>query len=720
MNAVGATLTLPATGGPRPRKPLPAIRDELKLMPAASNEDGTPAWVIQDPVRNRFFRIGWLEFELLLNWAEADALTLVRTVNAQTPLNVTPDDVKRLLAFLSENELLRLDEAAAVDQVKLRSASSRRSPMEWLLHNYLFFRVPLVRPQRWLATMAPYLAWLQTRAAALAVALLTVLGLYLASREWDTFTHTFVDQMTWSGLLGYALALVFAKAAHELGHAFAATRQGVRVAHMGVAFLVMFPMLYTDTGESWRLKDPKHRLSIACAGIVVELALAGLATLAWAITPDGALRNGLFFLATTSWVLTLAVNASPFMRFDGYFILSDLLDMPNLHERSGSLARTWLRRHLLGFTDSWTENFPPARRRWFVAFALATWLYRLVVFLGIAVLVYLFFFKALGILLMVVELAWFIGKPVLKELKVWHARRAEIRPSRRWVALALLALLGVVLFLPLNTRVQAHGWLRADEQQLLYSPFEAQLTKLPEQRTFRKGEVVFALDSKVLGIDQERFRQLALARERQIDGLLGLPDGESRRELLASQRALHEAEERASTEQRKRLILRAPFDGVLHDLDAELDAGAWVRPLQPLAVLVNPARWVVDAYVAEADLSRIDVGQSVRVRQLVDPPVWRDGRVQAIDVARTNALPTPMLDANHGGPLATVKGAAVGAQARTSIARDPLFRVRIELNEPVEQTRLSLVRVQIEGRPEAPIDRILRNLVAVFVRESGF
>ncbi len=720
MNAVSATLTLPGKGAPRRRKLLPAIRDELKLMPAAPNEDGTPAWVIQDPVRNRFFRIGWLEFELLLNWAESDAATLIRTVNAQTPLNVTPDDVKQLLGFLSENELLRLDDAVAVDQVKGRFARTRRAPLEWLLHNYLFFRLPLVRPQRWLAATAPYLAWLQTRATAVVVALLTVLGLYLVSRQWDSFTHTFVDHMTWAGLLGYALALVFAKAIHELGHAYAATRHGVRVAHMGIAFLVMFPMLYTDTGESWRLKDPKHRLSIASAGIVVELALAGLATLAWAITPDGALRNGLFFLATTSWVLTLAINASPFMRFDGYFILSDLLDMPNLHERSGALARTWLRRHLLGFTDVWPENFQPTKRRWLVAFALTTWLYRLVVFLGIAVLVYLFFFKVLGIFLMVVELAWFIGKPVMKELKVWHERRAEIRWSRRWSALALLGLLGLLLFLPLNTRVQAHGWLRAEEQQLLYSPFEAQLTALPEQRAFQQGEVVFALDSKVLGIDQERSRQLALARERQMAGLMGLPDGESQRQLLASQKALHEAEERASTEQRGRLILRAPFDGVLYDLDPELDAGVWVRPLQPLAMLVNPARWVVDAYVAEADLSRIDVGQAVRVRQMVDPPVWRHGRVQAIDVARTTALPTPMLDASHGGPLATVQGPAGVLQQRVPVARDALFRVRIEFDEPVEQAQLSLVRVRIEGSPEALIDRMLRNVVAVFVRESGF
>lgn len=720
VSAQTITLQVPPGKAAR-RRParLPAIRDELKLMPAAPNEDGTPAWVIQDPVRNRFFRIGWLDFELLLHWGDNDAATLIRTVNAQTPLNVTQDDVQQLATFLADNELLRLDQSADVDRVRERHARAKPSPWHWLLHNYLFFRVPLVRPQQWLARTSPWLEWLQTRATAMVIGLLTLVGLYLVSRQWDVFTHTFVDQMTWSGVLGYAVALVFAKTIHELGHAYAATRHGVRVAHMGVAFLVMFPMLYTDTGESWRLKDPKHRLAIASAGIVVELALAGLATLAWSLAPDGPLRNGLFFLATTSWVLTLAINASPFMRFDGYFILSDLLDLPNLHERSGALARTWMRRLLLGFGDAWPENFRPAKRRWLIAFALVTWLYRLVVFLGIALLVYHFFFKALGLLLMALELHWFIARPVLKELDVWRERRSEIRRSRHYGLLALLLGGAALLLIPFSTPVTGHGWLRAEEQQLMYSPFEAQVVSLPTSRTFRQGDVVFALDSKELGIDQEKAHQLALTRERQMAGLLGLPDGESQRQLLASQKALHEAEEKMSTDQRGRLILRAPFDGVLRDLDHQLFPGAWVRSLQPLAMLANPSRWVVDAYVSEADLDRIEVGQAVRVRQLGDPPRWIAGRVESIDVSRTMVLPTPMLDAALGGPIATVPAVADGPGPAT-LVRDALFRVRVALDEPVDGQQLSLVRVRIEGQSQALLTRVVRQVAAVLIRESGF
>lgn len=706
-------------GGAKPVE-LPRIRDELVLFPAAPNEDGTPAWVIQDPVNNRFYRIGWIDFELLLHWADHDAASLVRTVNAQTPLNVTLQDVRHLMGFLSDNQLLRLDKPADVARVLDRSVKLQRSPLEWLVHNYLFFRLPLVRPQAWLASIQPLLAWLNLSVLAALFGAITVLGMYLVSRQWDVFTHTLVDNLTWSGVLGYGLALVFAKTVHELGHAFAATRYGVRVAHMGVAFLVMFPMMYTDTGESWRLKDARQRLVIASAGIAVELALAGVATLAWALAPDGSFRNGLFFLATTSWVMTLAINASPFMRFDGYFIASDLLDLPNLHERSSALARVWLRRSLLGLQDEWTESFSLTKRRMLIAFALITWAYRLVVFLGIAVLVYVFFFKLLGLMLMALELHWFIGRPVMKELAVWRERRAEItRPRRRrlWV---LGALVLVVLVFPFNSRVMGFGWVHADNQQLIHSPFAAQIVSVPQQRQFKAGDIMFVLDSSALGIAQDRSRQLALARESQIAGLMGLPDGESQRQLLTSQKAYFEAEEKLSEDELERLTLRAPFDGELRDLDHALAPGVWVKSRQPLAMIVDHQQWVIDAYIPEADLARVEVGQAVRARLLSDPAAWTGGHIAAIDVSRTTVLPSPMLDARNGGPIATVQEAAAAGQASVSVARDALFRVRVVLDEPLTVDRSATVRVRIEGRADSILMGTLRQVASVVIRESGF
>ena len=182
---------------------------------------------------------------------------------------------------------------------------------------------------------------------------------------------------------------------------------------------------------AWKLRSARARLAIASAGILTELTIAALATLGWALAEPGALRDAFFYLATTNWILSLTLNASPFMRFDGYFILSDLLDFPNLHERAGAQARTALRRGILGLDEPWPEHFPARQRRGLVAFAIGTWLYRLVLFAGIAVAVYLLFFKVLGIFLFLVEIAWFILLPVWRELRQWWASRAAVAMPRR-------------------------------------------------------------------------------------------------------------------------------------------------------------------------------------------------------------------------------------------------------------------------------------------------
>ena len=247
---------------------------------------------------------------------------------------------------------------------------------------------------RWTPRLAflygPAFRWL-TQAALLA-------GMWGVSRSWDAFTATLVDMLSWEGLAAYGLTLAAVKTLHEFGHGVTAKRYGCRVPTMGVAFLVLWPVAYTDTNEVWKLTRRDQRLKVAAAGIATELTIAVWAMLAWVWLPDGPLRAMAFLLATTTWVSTVLINASPFMRFDGYFLLSDFLQMPNLHARAFALARWDLRERLFALGEPAPEHFPAARRG-LILFAWATWIYRLVLFLGIAALVYHFFIKALGIFL---------------------------------------------------------------------------------------------------------------------------------------------------------------------------------------------------------------------------------------------------------------------------------------------------------------------------------
>lgn len=691
----------------------PPIRDELRLISAANNPDGSPAWMIQDPIVNKFYRIGWLEFEILLRWSSGTVQSIVDDINASTTLRVGCEDVLELISFLQLHHLLRILLPEMVRDLTKERSLRKQSVFGWLLHHYLFFRIPIIRPQRLLAALMPFVRWLYSPVTAWLVVGITLLGLFLAARQWDTFSSTFVNQLTWAGLFSFGLALVFSKCLHELGHAMTATHYGVRVAHMGIAMLVMFPLPYTDTSESWKLVDRKQRLHIASAGIITELALAGIATLMWSLTPDGWLRSALFFLATVSWVLTLAVNLTPFMRFDGYFILSDLLDFPNLHERSAAMARTWLRRTLLGFDNDWPEDFPSYKRCMLITFASITWIYRITVFLGIAWLVYYFFFKVLGIILFLVEITWFVMLPIWRELKIWIERRQKIKFNRIIIISCLLVGLIALGIVPWQTTVHSPGWIHAEKQSVIFTPTAGKLIVVHTGGIVRQGERLFQLTSPEIANDVERAKALVEAREQEMRGLIGLENGEARRSNLQSQQEKFHAEVKLHQGELNRMDLIAPFAGKLLDMNEHLSVGSWVDPKLPLAVLIDPKSWVVDAYVQERDISRITQGNTATIYLQESHLTKLKGKVLEIDKARVPALPNILLDAQFGGAINTLPG-------DKHIPQDNLYRVRIQLAAPPALTRIAEVQANIETQPRAWLSDVLERITAVLVRESGF
>ncbi len=690
---------------------LQPLRQDLRLFESGPSSDGSPAWAIQDPVLNRFYRIGWLEYECLLRWP-GDPARISEDIAASTPLAVDAEQVEDFARFLDQHQLLK-PSAAGVQRMVQKAREPGWRHWRWWLHHYLFIRVPLIHPERWLQRLARLLDPLFSWPALMLLLLASLTGIVLVARQWDSFTHSVMDLLTPGGITGFALALVVSKTLHELGHALVATRLGVRVAHMGVAFLVMWPMLYTDTGESWRLRSHRQRLAISVAGVSVELALAGLATLAWALLDDGALRQAALYLATTGWALSLALNISPFMRFDGYFILSDLIDFPNLHERAGAHARVWLRRTLLGLTDSWPEDLPLRTRRALVAFALTTWLYRAVVFLGIAWAVYAFFFKALGILLMLVELVWFLAKPVWSEVQVWRQRWHEVaRARRRWLWGALLAFIGLLAF-PWQTGISAEGVAHAHRQQFVYAPFPSRLMGLHEAGPVKAGTVLAQFDSPDLVAREQRSQALIDALRRQLDGLMDVSGGIAQ-ERATLQRLHEQLAERESVRQEiARLSIQAEFDGQWRDVDPMLRPGGWLGTRAPVGVLIDTSSWVVDAYVDQRTVHRIEPG--ARARFLPEGSVRAlDAEVISVDSTRAQRLLHPMLDTRHGGHISTVPG------DQGATPGDHLFRVRLRLAEAPPHARETRGQARIEGAPQSALVNAFKAAAAVVVRESGF
>ena len=708
---LGASSKAAANKQPKAAPPAPPLREDLKLHSSAPFPDGAPAWAIQDPITNRFYRIGWLEYECLLRWHMPPSL-IAQDINASTTLEVDEEQITEFAKFLDQHSLLRAT-PQKVEQLQKKSGEAKWKSGKWWLHTYLFIRVPLVRPQRFLQAMLPWVAPLFTKSALGLLIAATVLGLILVARQWDTFVNSFMDMLSPTGLAGFALALIVSKALHEMGHALVATRLGVRVAHMGVAMVVLWPMLYTDTSESWRLRNHRHRLAISIAGVSTELALAGLATLAWALLDEGLLRQSMLYLATTGWILSLALNVSPFMRFDGYFILSDIINFPNLHERAGAIAKAYMRRKLLGLNEPDPESFRPEVLWKLRLFAYITWLYRLTVFLGIAFAVYYFFFKALGIFLLGVELWWFVAKPIWTELMVWKKRWSEVPRRNR---IMIWSIVGAALFLaafPWSADLQAPGVARTERQQVIYSPQAAQVIALTKPGQVKAGQALAHLDMPDLAARKARTEASVSALSRQLPQLMGQEQGLDTQQATIRRLEEQLAENRAIDEEVAQLQLKAEFSGLWRDVDPHLRAGSWVNSRIPLGVLVDPESWIVDAYVDQQQVHRIATGAQAQFW----PQRWGrsiDATVLEVDSARSQQLPYSTLDARHGGAVATQP------HEKEVLPVHALYRVRLKLHDQPPQTRELRGTAHIRAERSSWLWHVLQNGLAVVIRESGF
>lgn len=714
----GAQLKIDGTAGAQPVLLVP-IREDLRLYDGPTQSDGAPSWRIYDPIRNAFFEIGWLEFELLARWKEhADAESLVSRVAAETPLKPALEEVEELIAFLAANLLLAPTSAAARQALARRLQSSKQTWYQQILHHYLFFRLPLIRPDKFLAQTVGLTDLFFTRGFALVVLVVLGIDLYLLSREWYVFTEALGRIVTPKSLVYYAIAVTFAKILHELGHAYAARRYGVRVPTMGVAFLVMAPFFYTDTGETWKLGDRRKQLVIACAGMATELVLAVFATLFWALSPEGAAKHVFFVLASTTWVMTLAINASPFMRFDGYFVLSDLLNFPNLHERAAACAKWWLRKTFFGLGGPVPEPVLSARQRaGLIVFAYVTWLYRLTVFLGIALLVYHLFFKLLGVFLMFVELIWFIALPIWREIHfLWQVRKS-VHVGWRPASVVVLAFAAFVWMVPISNQVTAPAVLRAEQEFAVYAPFAARVTRVEAaegEQVVADGELVGLQGADIEVRDRKADIAIASARAEIARGPASVRLQESY-QVLQEQLAQALAEKQAVAEERERQQLRAPVSGTIRDVAPDLVAGRWVNPGQLLMRVVSETELRIEAYVGEHQIDAIEPSQIVHFYPQRAGAEVISGRVVAVDKSPQKELSERLLASVHGGDIA-VKQSARGSL----LAQEALFRVVVKPIGPlpmIESVVPGNVRIETDLRFVA--ENFVYRILSVLVRESG-
>lgn len=705
------------TSGPASRL-VPPLRGDLAVERAGWSETGATRFLVHDRFANRFVAFGSNLARLLQVWRAGDPDTFRRHASRALGQDILPAEIDAVVRF-----------AAAQGWTFDRDPNGAGAPagiaarFAAFADKAMFFRVPLFRPQKFLDAAMPLVRPLMGRTGGLSFVLAGMLALYLVSRQWDAFLASLPASPSVADAAMIALALAFVKCVHELGHAFFAARHGVRVPVMGVAVMVFLPVLYTDTSEAWRLPDPRRRMWIDAGGVIAEMALAVLATLLWILAEDGPFRTACFSVAAISWVGSLAINLNPFMRFDGYYLLSGLLGTENLQPRSFAFARWRMREFLFGLGERPPETLSSVHSAILIAYAFGAWIYRLGLQIGISLLLYFWLAKVAGVVGLAYTLLRYVAMPVAGEVAQWWKRRAAIasRP-RKWATLFISAAALALLALPMPWRIAAPALLVSGQEFRIYPGEDAQLVShsLISGAETRAGEML----AKFRSPDLESQLRLATLRLEAARLRFKRAPADARDlsvyRVLESGVAEEEASVRALGARIAKLDVRAPFAGMIADVDRELRPGLWLSRERSLAILVRKDGWRLAALAPESALRRLSPG--ARGRFVADDPLLP---ALAVRLARISPAPAtrfsrPEFSGDNGG---RVPVAARRDETGEPAPQGAWFELDLDVidGEPAAGTTNTIRGLAVlEGRSESLAARFVRRALAVLIREAGF
>jgi putative peptide zinc metalloprotease protein len=313
------------------------LRPNLAFVPQQTGAG--MCYILQDPVSLRYFRLDEKQRFVVDRLDGTQTLEEIRAAYEQRfrPDRVTLEELEGFAAQLLDGGLAQTDSPQAGPRLFERAEKQRQQERWARLLNVLSLRVPLFNPNRLLDRFAPWLGFLFTPAFAVVALALMFTALGLVVTHWAEFVARLPaarEYLNVQTVFTLWIALGAVKILHEFGHGLSCKAAGGQVTEMGVLWLLFFPSLYCDVTDSWRIPTKRRRIAVSAAGIYVELLIAALATFGWWLTdPSTTVHVLCLALIVVCSVNTVVLNANPLMRFDGYYILSDWLEIPNLAEQ---------------------------------------------------------------------------------------------------------------------------------------------------------------------------------------------------------------------------------------------------------------------------------------------------------------------------------------------------------------------------------------------------
>ncbi len=653
---------------------------------------GRVYWVVKDPVALQYFRFEEEEYAILQMLDGESSLDEIaeRFEEEFPPQTIRVEELQNFIGMLHRSGLVLADAQGQGVQLKRRRDERRRKETIGKFSNILAIRFRGFDPEWLLNLIYPWVSWFFTRTATICGVLLALSALLLVLVQIDVFQsrlpsfHTFFSAQNWL-VLGITLGVT--KVIHEFGHGLSCKHFGGECHEMGVMFLVLTPCLYCNVSDSWMLPNRWHRAAIGAAGMYVEVVIASIATFIWWFSEPGFLNYMCLNIMFVSSVSTILFNANPLLRYDGYYILSDVLEVPNLRQKANTILTRKLREWCLGMEEPEDPFLPKRNQGLFALYTVASFFYRWFILLSILYFLNKVFepygLKVIGQAIALMSLYGMIVMPGVKVYKFFKipGRLSKVKRVRMYATMLLLAgVVAAVLLVPLPAKVMCHFELRPRDAESIYVEVPGVLEEvLVEQgEQVEKGQVLARLKSAELELDVARLRGEVERLEERRSGLweLMFHDESASLQVRTVDEELEAVKDQLENRLRDldRLVLKAPAAGTVippptkrdNTSDDSIELASWTgTPLskknlgatlsaesgENLFCMIGDANaWDAILIVAQNDLDFVREGQEVRLMFAESAFHVFVSSIAYIGPDEMEAVP-PSLASTSGGPV---------------------------------------------------------------------
>ena len=655
------------------------LRDEVIVRPLPGHEG--KSYQLEDPVAVKFYRVGRAEYVLISLLDGRTSLAEAVTASSRTLGNLafTGQEATSICLWLIETGL------ATPTEGSLESASPKPPPLSSYL-NPFWIKVPLLQPERLLDLLLPWTRWSFSHLAMIGMAILwLVAGVALAGRseEFWADSHQVFSSHNWL-LLG--LVWVALKIVHEMAHGLCCRFYDGRVTEMGVVFVLFAPMAYVDVTSTWGFRSRWKRMHVAGAGILVELTIAAIAVLCWTQATSPLAKHLLHNIIISASLTTLIFNINPLMRFDGYFLIEDLLDLPNL----ATTASRWLNSRAARFFygDHRSVPVPEGLNGWVIrSYAILSTLWRWTVtgslLAGAAVM-----FRGAGLAIAIGAMVFWYVKPLVELIGSLATRWRRDRGSAVRALLlgsAVTAILGALVFV-LPSPIQRHAPGVVDFADLeivrVSSPGFVEEILVENGQQVQAGDLLVRLRNDDLEI---RAADLELAIQQSEAKRVGKAN---RRKTAAAQmeRRTQQAQQEQLAEARKRtdaLLIKAPVSGRVLARKINQQMGNYLKEGTELLVIGDDTRKEILASVDQRDLEAFPVTDHEMAHLQIRGVGATNSTRLALEPRASTRLPHPALSAIHGGEVDVVASPDNDKADEDVRLSEPRFLLRASLDREI-------------------------------------